>query len=163
MAVCFFGKTGPVAAVPLGQCCTVNSECYTTTALEKFEKRTREDESLFTMAMRVRAHRLKSAPFWSDKTSKLWTALTSHPMTSLYFRTSRKFCVVTDFRQTPIFVQLVFSSRCKQHKWWLYLKPFWVQLCLQMSNFPMKMSNCSWQNQKYTRPETCVATHVDDI
>ena len=30
---------------------------------EKFEKLTREDELLFTMAMRVLAHRLKSAPF----------------------------------------------------------------------------------------------------
>ena len=56
---------------------------------EKFEKRTREDESLFTMT-----HRLKPAPFWPAKTSNWWvirrTALTWHPMTSFYSRTSRK-------------------------------------------------------------------------
>ena len=32
-------------------------------SLEKFEKPTREDESLFTMTMRVLAHRLKPAPY----------------------------------------------------------------------------------------------------
>ena len=54
---------------------------------EKFEKRTREDEKT-----RRLTHRLKPAPLWPAKTSN-WLvirhiALTLHPMTSLYFRTS---------------------------------------------------------------------------
>ena len=64
----------------------------------EIRKRTRKDESLFTMAMRVLAHRLKSAPAWPTKTSNWWvnrrTALIWHPMTSFYFRTSRKYCVI---------------------------------------------------------------------
>ena len=59
------------------------------------------------------AYRLKSAPFWPAKTPNWWinrrTALTWHPMTSFSFCTSRKYCVVNDFRQTPIFVKLVFQ------------------------------------------------------
>ena len=36
--------------------------------------------------------------------------------TLLFFsRTSRKYCVVNDFRQKPVFVKLIFSSHCKQH------------------------------------------------
>ena len=82
MVACFFGKTGHVATVPLKQS-TVDSEWYTTISLKKFEKRTRQDESLFTMAMLVLAHRLKSAPFWASKISNWWvsrrTALTWNP------------------------------------------------------------------------------------
>ena len=56
--------------------------------------------------------RLKAAPFLPAKT-KWWlnrrTVLTWQLMTSFYFRTSRKYCVVNDFRQTQIFVKLVFS------------------------------------------------------
>ena len=50
-----FCKTFHVATVPLEHSRTINSERYTTICLpsEKFEKRTREDESLFTMAMRA--------------------------------------------------------------------------------------------------------------
>ena len=33
-------------------------------SLEKFEKRTRQDEAYFTMAMGVLAHRLKSVSFY---------------------------------------------------------------------------------------------------
>ena len=56
MVACFFRKTRPVVTVPLEHSKTANSEWYTTIGLlkssEKFEKRTRTDESLF-----------KSAPF----------------------------------------------------------------------------------------------------
>ena len=129
----------------------VNCEWYTIISLEKFEKRTRKEESLFTM--RVLAHRLQSAPLWPAKPSN-WrvnrhTALTWYPMASFYFRTSRKYCMGNDFRQTPIFVKLVSSSHCKQHKWWSYVKIFWVQKMsnwLKMSNFPIKMSNIIWQH-----------------
>ena len=38
---------------------------------EKFEKRTREDKSLFTMAMRDLTHRLKPAPFLTGKNVEL--------------------------------------------------------------------------------------------
>ena len=99
------------------------------------QNRAREDESLFPMALRVLAHGLKSAPFWPVKTMNRWvnrrTDLTWHPVTSFYFRTTRKYCMVDDFRQTPIFGELVFSGHCKQHKWWSYVKTFWVELCYQ--------------------------------
>ena len=100
------------------------------------------------------AHGLKSASFWPTETSNWWvnrrTAMTWHSMTYFYLRISRKFCLVNDFRQTQIFVKLVISS----HKWWSYVKPFWVQLCLEISNFPIKMSNCTRQQQKCGRTET---------
>ena len=41
-------------------------------ALDKFEKLTREDESLFTMAMRALTHHLKSAAYWQARTLNLW-------------------------------------------------------------------------------------------
>ena len=72
MVAYFFGKAGHVATVPHEQRCTVNSESYTTSSLEKFEKRTKKDELLFTMAMRVLSHRLKSASFWPAKTLNWW-------------------------------------------------------------------------------------------
>ena len=81
------------------------------------------------------------------------TALTWHRITSCYYHTLRKYCVVNDFRQAPIFVILVFSSHCKQHKWWSYVKTFEVQLCL-------KMPNCTWQQQKYARAEMYLASFV---
>ena len=60
-------------------------------------------KSKFTMTMRARTHRLKPAPFWPPKTSNCWvyhrTALTCHPVTSFYSRTSRKKCVINDFRR----------------------------------------------------------------
>ena len=60
----------------------------------KFEKRTRVDESLFTMTMRALTYRFKPAPFWPAKMSNWWvirrTTLTWHPMTPFYSRTSRK-------------------------------------------------------------------------
>ena len=59
----FFGTTDHVASVPLEQRRAVNSEWYTKISWVKFEKRIRKNELLFTMAMRVLAHRLKSAPF----------------------------------------------------------------------------------------------------
>ena len=39
---------------------------------QKFEKRSRQDESLFNMAMRALTHRLKSASYWLAKTSNWW-------------------------------------------------------------------------------------------
>ena len=160
MVACFFGKTDHVATVPLEQCSMVNSEWYTTICLANIfgairKTNKREDESLFTITMPVLAYRLKSTPFWPSIPLNGWvkprTALTWHPVTSFYFRTSRKYCVVNDFRQTPIFVKLVFSSHCKEHKLWSYVKMFWIQLCLKVSNFPIKMSNCIWKHQKYAR------------
>ena len=55
---------------------------------EKFEKRTRETESLqISMAMPAITHRRKSAPYWLAKTSNWWvirrTALTCHPISLL--------------------------------------------------------------------------------
>ena len=69
----FLRKTTHVATVPLEQRRTVDSEWYTTICClkswQKFEKRTREDESLYTMAMRALGHQLKSATFWQANTS----------------------------------------------------------------------------------------------
>ena len=53
--------------------------------------------------------RLKSAPYWVAKTLN-WrvirrTALTWHPMTSLYSRISRKICVVYDSRYQKILLE----------------------------------------------------------
>ena len=62
MVAYFFVKTGYVATVPLELRRMVNSKWYTIISFEIFEKRTR-DESLFTIAKQVLAHRLKSAPF----------------------------------------------------------------------------------------------------
>ena len=59
-----------------------------------------------------------------------------------------------------IIIILIFSSHCKQHKWWSCVKTCWVQLCWKMSKFPIKMSNCTWHYQKYSRPETYLATLV---
>ena len=77
------------------------------------------------MTIRVLTYWLKPAPFWPAKTSNLWvgrrTALTWQPMTYFSFRTSRN-TSICDFRQTPIFVKLVFSCYCKQHKLWSYVK-----------------------------------------
>ena len=67
MVVCFFGKAGHVVTVSLEQRRTVNSEWYVIfvclKSSVKFEKQTNEDETLFTMIMRVLTDRLKSAPF----------------------------------------------------------------------------------------------------
>ena len=65
----------------------VNSEWYTTIGLplEKFEKRTRQDESLFTMVMRASA---QIGAFLTGQ--KVRRAANLHPMTSLDSRTSRK-------------------------------------------------------------------------
>ena len=67
---------------------------------EKFEKWTREEEPLFTMAMRALTHRLKSALYWQSKTSNWWvirrTALTWRPMTSFCSSISKKKCVVDE-------------------------------------------------------------------
>ena len=88
---------------------------------EKFEKWTRENESLFTMKMRTLTHRLKSAPYWLVKTSN-WriirhTALTRYPMTSFYSRMSRK---MRDQRfSSPKYVLMVSQSKSKKYfdKW----------------------------------------------
>ena len=61
MVACFFGKTANMTTVPLEPRMTDSSEWYTTISSENFEKRTREDELLFTMAMPA-VSRLESAP-----------------------------------------------------------------------------------------------------
>ena len=38
------------------------------------------------------------------------------------------------------FLNSFFSSHCKQHKWWSYVKTFWEQLCIKMSTFPIKIN-----------------------
>ena len=86
----FFGKTDHVATVPLVQRSTINSEWYTTISLEKFEQRTRKDESVFTMAQ-------VSAFLTGQNVDLLGQPPHSPdlaPMTSFYFRTSKKYCVV---------------------------------------------------------------------
>ena len=60
----------------------------------------------------------------------------------------------------PILVlNCLVSSNCEQHKWWSYVKTFWVRLCLKMSNFPTEMSDCTLQHQTYARPETYIAAY----
>ena len=149
MVACFFGKIGYVAMMlswcwPLEQRCTINSEWYTIISLEK-----RQCEFFC-----IGSNQMGQSPY-RPGTLAPW-----HPMTYFYFRTSWKYCVVYDFRQTQIFVKLVFSTHCKQHKWCSYVKTFWAHLCLKMSNFPIKISNCTWQYQKYARPETYLANLV---
>ena len=85
------------------------------------------------------------------------------PNDFFFFRTSRKYCVVNDFRQTAICVKLVFSTYCKQYKWWLYVKTCWVQICLKMASFPIKMLIYTWQYQKKTRLGTYLSTFVRPI
>ena len=55
------------------------------------------------------------------------------------------------------------SKRKNKYKWWSYIKTFWVLLCYKMTNFPMEMSDCIWQHQKYARPEIYVVTLVYTI
>ena len=45
------------------------------------------------------------------------------------------------FSPNTNFCYISFSSHCKQHKWFSYVKTFWVQLCLKMSNFPIAPGN----------------------
>ena len=119
MIACFFDKTGIAATVPLEQYCTLNSEWYTTISLKQFEKRTNKDKSVFTMAMPVLAHWLKSALMTGQNVELMGQPTHSPdlaPNDLFNCRTSRKYCVVNDFRQTTSFVKLVFSSNCKQHK-----------------------------------------------
>ena len=105
MVAWFFCKTVHVATVPLSG--TPQFVCPMPS--EKFEKRTREDETLFTMAMRSLTHLFKSAPYWLVKTLNWWvirrTALTWHPMTSFYSPTSRKKCVVNDLRHQKVLLE----------------------------------------------------------
>ena len=67
MVAGFFCKTGHVATVPLEHRRTVNSEWYATICLPEvfgeIRKRTKEDESLFTMIMQALRHRLKHRLF----------------------------------------------------------------------------------------------------
>ena len=112
---------------------------------EIFEKRTRADELLFTMAMRALTHWLKPASFWPAKTSNWWVirrkALTWHPMTSFYSSISRKKIFVTRrcccwsvekpcFGDVPIGVEKVLWqvvwAHAKVHKscWRKTIKPF---------------------------------------
>ena len=125
MVACFFGKTDHVATVPLEQCCTINSEWYCNIYLEKFE--TTNHCSQWQCA------------FLTGQNVERWVAIAPNDYS---------LCVLNDFCQTPIFVQLVFTSHCKQYK------------CLIILSLPVKMPNCIWQHQKYARPETYVATLV---
>ena len=47
-----------------------------------------------------------------------------------------------------------------KHKLWSYIKTFWVPLCQKLSNFPMIISDLTWQQQKYARPDIYVVTYV---
>ena len=99
-----------VVTAPLEHCRMVNSVCLNFSL--KFEKQTREAESLFIITMRALTHRLKPAPFWPAKTSNWWvihrTVLTWLPMTYFYSRTSRKKCVVNDFRCQKMSLKTMF-------------------------------------------------------
>ena len=67
MVACFIGKTGHMATVPLsivGRLILSGTPQFVCLkSSEIFEKRTREDKSLDTMAMRALTQRLKSAPY----------------------------------------------------------------------------------------------------
>ena len=93
MVTCFFGKTGHVATVSLehsravysDRCGTPQFVCLKSS--KKFEKRTREEESLFNMAMRAHT----SVQIINFSLAKTWnwlvirrTALTWHSMTSFF-------------------------------------------------------------------------------
>ena len=71
MVVCFFGKTGHVATVPLEHLMTFNSEWYTTIYMPKVfgEIQKRQEKTKFTLTMRALTHRLKPVP---AKTLNLW-------------------------------------------------------------------------------------------
>ena len=148
MVVCFISKTGHVETVPLEQPCTINSEWYTTISLVKFEKRTRKVESLCNNGNASSRKSAQISAFLIGQNVELMGQppyiLDLAPNDFFLFPHNKK--IFNDFRQTPIFVKLVFSSLCKQHKWWSYVKTFWVQWCLKMSNFPIKMSNCILKN-----------------
>ena len=70
-------------------------------SLEKFEKRTREDESLFTTTMRTLTHRLKAALFWAGQPSNKWWMVSPDlaPIDFLLFPHIKKKFVLNNFRR----------------------------------------------------------------
>ena len=77
-----------------------------------------------------------------------------NPRRKLWTMIARKFSWI----QSTFLLNQFFH--CKQHKWWSYVKTFWVRLCLKALNFPMKMSDCNRPYKKYTRQATYLAPYV---
>ena len=123
------------------------------------------------MAMRVLAHRLKSAPFGPTITTNWWvnrrTTMTWQPRTffiPVYWEKMRGERFLSPEDAVEAFknhvLEMSQSEWKNKHKSWSHIKTFWVRLCLKILSFPMEVSDCSWQDQKYARPEIYADTHV---
>ena len=100
---------------------------------EKFEKRNRR---WITMAIWALTHWLKPASSWQAKTLNWWTICRTACFGTQWLIFISAFRI-SIFVKQHFFGKLIFSSHCKQHEWWSYVKTCWVRLCLKMTNSPM--------------------------
>ena len=134
MVACFFRKTSHVATVILGQRCTVNYEWYTTIIWRKLIN---EQEKTNHRPWQCELSHIGSNQRLFDPTKhRIDGSTAAQPCLGIQWRlfiSTHQENIVWSmiFAKTPSFVKLVFSSHCKQHKWWSYVKTFWVELCYQ--------------------------------
>ena len=148
---CFFWKICHVATVPLEHNSTsawqsILSGIQQFVCLKSSENEQKKtNHSLFTMAMWAVTYRLISAPYCLVKMSNEWSSavqpwlstnwllfISAHQEKSAWstiFFARRYYWSV----QNPCFGGVLIGVENK-HKWWSYIKTFWVPLCQKMTN-----------------------------
>ena len=146
MLAYFFCKTGHVATVPLkyGQFSVVHHNLFAQSLRRNSKTNNASSHILAQISALLTAENVElmvDSPWLNTQ----WLLFICSPEDA-----------VEAFKRHVL--ELSQSKWKKKHKWWSYIKTFLAASCTKMSNFPMEMSDCSWQQQKYARPEIYVAT-----
>ena len=133
IVACFFGKTDHVTTVSLEQRTSVNSEWYTTMCLPEVFGEIRKRNK----RRRINVHHGNVSSYISTQTSgerrihgssAVQSCLDTQWLLLIPAHQERN-AWSTIFAKYHFLTKLIFSSNFKQHKWWSYVKTFWVRLC----------------------------------
>ena len=115
----FFCKTGDVATFPHEHRRTVNSGWYTTICLPNFFGKIR-------------------------KTNKRSWIIVRHDIAVCHTSAQNSACLTgqnVEPEDTVGALEVSQSEWKNKHKWWSYIKTFWLPLCKKMSNFSMEITD----------------------